>query len=159
MHKHLQGHPGLAADRTDLVERQFAGQHDPFHAQSLGHIDALGARQGHLRRGVDRQLGAHGPHQLQHAQVLDQHGVDAQFGQRADRLFDLRQLARKGQRIDGHVTAHPALMQQGQHVGQFFEGEIDGPVPRVKADLQTKINGVRAVFDRSPNAIAVPGGS
>ena len=80
---------------ADLVDRQLAGQHDALDAQRLGHADALGAGERHLRRGVNRQVGADRANQPHEPQVLHEHGIDARRGQPHDGLFDRRQLARK----------------------------------------------------------------
>jgi hypothetical protein len=156
MDEGLQCHMRPGTDRTDFVDGQFASQNDAFHPQLLGHCDAFRTGQRHLRRGVDRQVRTHGSHQLQHTQVLDQDRVDARLRQRADGLFDHRQLAGKGQRVQRHVPSHAALVQQAHHVRQFFEREIDRTVPGIKADLQTEIHCVRAILDRRQHAITVP---
>ena len=82
--------------------------------------------------------------------------VDARLGQRSHGVLDRRQLAGESQRVERHVAPQSAAVQESHHLGQFFEAEIDGPVPGVKADLQTEIDRIGPVFDRGPDAVPIP---
>jgi hypothetical protein len=62
LHFNTRGSVNLA----NLVDRQLAGQHDALDAESFHRTNALGAGERHLRRSVDRQIGAdraNEPHQ------------------------------------------------------------------------------------------------
>jgi hypothetical protein len=74
------------ADGADLVERQFARQHDAADAKLLRQRDALGAGDAHLRAAVDRPGGAICVRQLGDAHILHDDGVGARRGDRGQGL-------------------------------------------------------------------------
>ena len=91
VHEHLERHRRLPTDRHDLVDRELPREHHPLAAELLSQCDRLGARHGHLRRGVQRQIGADAAHELRRTHVLHEHGIDASRRHGFDHLCEIGQ--------------------------------------------------------------------
>ena len=149
---------GLPANGGDLGDREFPRQHHPPHAQRLDLADALGAAEGHLGRGVQRQLGAEPVDQPQQAEVLHQHGIDARRHGQPHGLLGLLQFVAEDQRVERQISFDAAGAEEGHQFGQFGGGEVDGPGPGVEAALQAEIHGIGPVFHGGLGAVPIAGG-
>src|SRR6185436_2875919 len=143
---------GLRVDLADFVDRELAGQHDALNSQLGGNADAFGAGERHLRGGVNGKIGADGADQSHEAEILDQDGVDARFGEAYDGTFDGFQLRREDERVERDVAADAAAVEVTYHLGQVVQMEIGGTGPGVETRFETKVNRVGAVFDGSRDA-------
>ena len=83
---------------------QLAGQDDARATQLAGERDPFLARDRHLGRRVDLEIGRDRADQAGQPQVLNDHGVNTGRGQLADRDFEVGQLAGKGQRVQGRCS-------------------------------------------------------
>ena len=105
---------------------------------------------------MDLEIWRDGPDQPDQTQVLHDDGVDAGRRQVANGGLQLGELARKHQRVQRHVAAHAAPMQQGHHFGQLRAFEVRSANPSVMP-LEAEIDRVGAVLDRGDQARPVAG--
>ena len=158
VHEHLQRHRRGPADLNDLRDRKLAGHDDPLHPERLGQRDALGARQRHLRGGVQWEVGTDPPDKPGRAHVLHEHGVDARLRHRDDHLLEVCQLVCKNERVERGIALEPAAVQRLHQPRQIPGGEIGGPGAGVEADVEAEIDGVGPVLDGRADAVPIPGG-
>ncbi len=158
VHEDLDREPGSTADPGDLGQRELAGEDDARTAQLARQPDPLGARDRHLGRGVDLQVGRQGADQPGQAEVLDDHRIDPRFDQVAERFLQVGQLAGEDQGVEGDVSPDPPAVQQAHDLGEVGAVEVGGAGAGV-VPLEAKVNGVRAVLDGCDQACPIPGRS
>ena len=128
-------------------------------AKRLGHADALGAGERHLRRGVHGPIGAEGVNQPRGPQVLHQHGIDPGGDGLSGGKLQCRQLVVEDERVERDVALHAAAVQVAHQRGEFVGGEVDGPGAGVQAAAEAEIDGIGAVFHGGRAQAASPAGA
>ena len=152
----LQADAGLGVDLGDLADRQLAGQHHSLEPQRLRHGKALGAGQGHLGRGVHRQLGADLADQPGQSEVLHHHGIGPRRGHAPHGLFQPRKLAGENHRIQRDVSLEPATAEEIHHFGQLYQVEVGRPGTRVEARVESEVDRVGPIFHGRTKTIPIP---
>ncbi len=147
----------MGCEQGDLVEGQLAGEDDAGGTQLVGEAKAFEAGDGHLGRGVDRQLGGDGADQAAEAEILDDEGVGAGLGDLADQGFGGVQLAGEEKGVECDVAQDAVAVESGERVGKSFDGEIGGAGAGV-VGLQAEIDGVGSIFDGGAEADGIAGG-
>ncbi len=142
-----------------MGDRKFPRQHHPAHAQRRGFIDTLGAAEGHLGRGVQRQLGAQPADQPQQPEVLHQHGVHAGRHGQPHHALGLLQFVAEDQRIERQVALHPADVEERHEFGHFGGCEIDRSRTGVQPALQSEVHRIGPVGHRRPAQSQSPAGA
>ncbi len=155
MDEHLQRHRRLPADRQDLGDREFAGEHDPLHPQPLGERDRLSARERHLRGAVEGEARADLPDERGRADVLHEHGIDAGGRHRFDHLCEFSQFVGEHERVERGVALEAAQVEHLHQRRQVVERKIRRAGPGVEPALQAEIHGIGPVFDRGPGTVPV----
>ena len=143
-------------DLFNLLERTFAREHDQAATQFAGELDAAGAGDRHLRRGMDREIGRKLADQPADANVLHDGGINARRDNRAQILFGFGQFVGKHERIESDITFDAAPVQELHQIRQVGFGEIARAHPGVEL-LQAEINRIRAVFDGGARAFPIAG--
>ena len=77
MHECLDRHVRFGANRSNLVNRKLARDDNTLDAELLGEFDCFGTGHRHLRRSVERQVGADLASQPSDSDVLDQNRINA----------------------------------------------------------------------------------
>ncbi|OGQ11151.1 MAG: hypothetical protein A2138_26285 [Deltaproteobacteria bacterium RBG_16_71_12] len=157
MHEHLELDVGGGADGRQLGERQLARHHDARGTEARGQRDRRRVGAGHLRRGVQRQLGSHGPCQAHHPQILHDDRVDAGGGRGADGALDLAELVIEHQRVERQVALDAGLVQHAEHARQLTEREVGGARARVEG-LHAEVHRVGPGSHRGVQTLLVAGG-
>ena len=147
----------LAVNPADFIDRQFSRQDHSFNSELFRNGNALGTGERHLRRSMDPQILSDLAYQSRDAQILHQHGIDGSQGQSPDDGLHLRQLIRKRQCIERHVSSDTASMQVEHDIGDVVQVEIRRSGSGVKAVFQAEINRIRAILDRRAQAVPVAG--
>ena len=157
MDERLQRHVGLRRDLTDLFEREFACEHDSLNAQFLRDLNPFRARQSHLRRGVNRQVGTDRTNQPRRTKILHEHCINTSFGRDADDSLNFRQLVGEDQRVERQITLHTTLVQQPHQFGKLFLANVRRASPRVETGVESEVNGIRPVLHRRASTLNVAG--
>ena len=158
MHKHLQRHRRLAANRDDLVDGELPSHDHPLHAELLREADALGAGQCHLRRGVQREIRTDRLDEPGGTDILHEHGIDARLGDGDDHLFELGEFIAEDKGVEGGIALQPAAVERAHQTWEIVDREVRGAGPGIETGVETEVDGVGAIFDRGTHAIPVTGG-
>lgn len=151
-HLDLQAH---LRDALDLLERALAGGDDARHARRPGKGRAAGGGDGHLRAGVQVQLGEAGPKERGDAQVLNDGRVDAGRNGLAHDGVDLVHLLVAHEGVDRHIELDAALVAV---VGGLLERravKVCGAGARAEQPA-AHIDRVRAVLHRGHERLHLP---
>ena len=116
MHERFQRHVSFFIDRADFFDGKLSRQNDSFDTKFRRNFDALSTGQRHLRRGVNRQIGASRADQSSEANVLYQNRVDTCFGEFSNQKLDDFQLAWKCQRVESNVAFDASPMHEVHQV-------------------------------------------
>jgi hypothetical protein len=159
VHEDLELEVGPLVDARDLLDRQLARQdraHDPEPPRELA---ALGRRDRHLRRGVQRQPRHDLLREPRDAEVLHDRRVRARLVDPAQLLARERQLLLEDERVERDVALHAAPVQLGHHCAEAVEREVGRASARVESVLQPEVDRVGAVLDGGAQALEVAGRS
>ena len=99
------------ANSVDLSQCQLAGENHARAAQVAGECNSRGARDGHLRRGVDFKVRSDGANEPNETQVLHDDGVDSGGRQFANGSLEIEKLAGEHQRVQCDIAAHTATVK------------------------------------------------
>ena len=138
----------------DFGGAAFTGKHRAGHALIAAEADASRVVNRHLRAGVDGQIREAAPRHPQHAQILHQHRIHADFTQQPQHIHDPRHLAVLNQRIDGHMDTHMMQMCEPHGIPQLLLIEIARARPRRIRGIP-QIHRVRARRHRTPERIPI----
>ena len=139
-----------------LRDRDFAAEDGERGAETAGVIDARRARDRHLRRSVDREVGGDPADEAADAGVLDDGGINAGRDDRAEGTRGFGQFVREDQRIEGHVALDPAAVQVSHELRQVGLFEVLGPDAGVEA-TDAEEHRIGAVLDRRADAVPFAG--
>ena len=138
----------------DFGGAAFAGKHRAGHALIAAEANASRVVNRHLRAGVNGQIREAAPRHPQHAQILHQHRIHADFTQQPQHIHDSRHLAVLNQRIDSHMDTHMMQMGEPHGVPQLLHIEIARACPRRIRGIP-QIHRVRARRHRTPERIPI----
>ena len=138
----------------NLANGTFPGEHHQIAAKLARKVHAGRACHGHLRRGVNRKVGRDLADDPADADVLNDGGIDTGRDDRADVLHRIGDLILEHQRVERHVAAHAAPVQELHQPGQGGFGKVMGAHPRVEP-VETEIDGVRAILHRCLGAFPI----
>lgn len=141
----------------DLFDGAFPGKDDQIAAEFAGEFDAGGARDGHLRRGVDGKIRRELANEPGNADVLNDCGIHAGGDDAAQIISGVRELVFEDERVEGDVAADAAAMQEFHQARQVGLGEIMRAHSGVEF-VETEIDRVSAVFDGGFGAFPIAGG-
>jgi hypothetical protein len=131
---------------------------DAGDAQLPGELRALGARDGHLRGGVDLHRRRQRAGQQRHRGVLHDDGVDAGGGAGSQEPLEHRQLVLEDDGVQRDVGAGPGAVHLVDDGGQRLRREVGGPRARVEALVEAEVDGVGLGRQRGREAVGVTGG-
>ena len=154
----LDGDAG-GGDDADFIEGQFAREGDLAEAPALRGPGAFEVVEGHLGAGVQGQVRGDRPGEARHAEVLDDEGVRAAFGCRADGVRELRDLGLGHQRVERDEDLAPSRLdvREVNEFSQFVCGEIDGLGARGEGS-ESAVDGVRAMAEGRMSGFGASGG-
>ena len=149
---HRAGRIGMK--EPDLAHRVLTGDHGAVEMQQpVGKGERLRRGDCHLRRGVEMQVGHHGPGHRGEAEVLHDDRVDPRVTKEPELLRRVREFAGKNERVESHETPHPVGVEEVHQLRQVLLGEVICSKPRIEA-WHAKEDRVRPV--RHGGARAVP---
>ena len=143
----LDWHVGRRRHFANVVEREFAGQHDALDAKFTHIGDAARLGQRHLRGSVDVQSGYEALDQPNQADVLHDHRVDAVLGDRFYILDNGGEFIGEDQRVERNEALHVAIVQKSDDSRQFVRPEIGGAMPGIEL-RQTEVNRIGPIRRR-----------
>ena len=150
---------GALREEPDLLDGQLARQDDAGDPELLRDTGSLGAGDGHLRRGVERELRADRAGEPQRAQILHEDGVGSRAGNGRERLLGERKLAVEDQGVEGDESLDSLAMEEIEDARQILDGEVVRARPRVEAAAQAEIDGIGAGRHRRTQALLISRGS
>src|SRR5262249_38847994 len=100
-------------DVADFFKRQFAGQHHALEPQPVQGVRPGAIMDAQLRAGVQFQVWKMFSHQVIDAQVLNDKGIDADLGQRCDRVDQFGEFVLANQGVDGDENPTSRLQTVG----------------------------------------------
>ena len=139
---------GPFPDLPDFFQTEFPGQDNPFEAEVLQPVHAVGRHDGHLRGGMQRYVRGRRAGQGSHAQVLDNKGIHAGA---APELYELQRflaLLIPYQGVQGQMDLGAAEMGEGDCIAQGILRKIGRGAPRIQG-TRTEIDRVRTAVHRS----------
>ena len=102
------------------------------------------------------KVGRDRPDQSGEPQILHDHGVDASRCQQPHLPLELGHLAGKDQRVERHIAANAAPVQESHDLGQIGAIEVMSANAGV-VTLKTEVNGIGAVFHGGRQALSITG--
>ena len=150
--------PGLAGDLGDFVQTALAREHNPLESQRLGLQRAVQRVNGHLGRGVQRQVGRTGADQPGHAQILHDQRVRARFVEKTHIVHRPIQLAVERDDIEGDVGLDAPDAAVADGLGHLLPREVLRAPAGVEG-AEAHIDGVRARLHGRAHALERAGRS
>ena len=157
MHESLHLDVRSLAHLGDLADAELAADDDALAPELARELRALGARDAHLRRAVDGEVGGGAADERDEADVLDDDRVHARARDRAHQALRLSKLLVEHEDVHRDVAADAALVQERDDVGELLDVEIRRPGARVE-EVQAEVHRVRARLHRRAHLRPTPGG-
>ena len=146
----------LLLEDPDLLEGQFPGRHDPFHAEPLEKAHGFRPRDRHLRRRVERKARAPLMEPGQNTDVLHDRSVQPLFVQVLRETDSLLQFALFCEDIERQVHFFAENMGLPDGSDDVFPGKVLRVRPRAEF-LAAQIHGVRTCFHRAEKSLPASG--
>ena len=105
---------------------------------------------------MERQIGAAGPQQPGHPDVLDEHRIDPTGRHLPGQALEFPEFPVEGQGVERGVAAKAVAVEGFDDPGEVGDGEIRRPNASVVAAVEAKIDGVGPIFDRRADAVPIP---
>ena len=138
---------GLLGNPSDLGNRKFPRQDDPFDPQFPHEFHPAGVGQRHLGGTMNRQRRGQFADQRHQPQVLHNDRIDPRPGDGGQVFGGSVEFTREHQRVERDIAPHTERAQQAHRLGERFEGEIGGPMAGVEV-VQPEIDRIGPVVDR-----------
>jgi hypothetical protein len=139
----------------DLAHRVFAGDDGAVEIEkAMGEVERLGRGDRHLRRGVEMQIGHHGPGHRGEPEILHDDRVHTCVAEEPQLLRRILEFLGKNERVEGNEPPHPVGVEEVHQLRQVLRREIVRPDPRVEAG-HAEIDRIRPVRHGSARAVPV----
>ena len=140
----------------NFLERTLARQHDKVAAEFARKLHTTGAGDGHLRRGMNREVGREPADQPANADILHDGRVHSGGDDGAQILLGLGHLVGEHERVEGDVALDAAPMEELHQLRQVGLGEIPRAHPGVELS-QAEVDRIGAVLDGSFRTFPIAG--
>ena len=147
----------MGADMADLLEGEFAREHDAREAELRERPHALEAADRHLRARVERQVGHRLMGDTRDAEVLHEHGVGARLVEEAQVVPEGLHFLICHDRVDRHVDGDLSQVCEVDGLAQRLAVEVTCIGARAEG-IARQVNRIRAVLHRRNECLAAAGG-
>ena len=136
------------SDGGDVVDGQLPRQHHRPSPEGLRREPrAVGIRDGHLRRRVERQGGRDGMQPGRETNVLHNQTVDAGGLGGHGEFLGLLHFRLEHQHVDAHVALEAGHVQALHELWQLLDPKVHSPRASIEASRATKVDGVGSCLD------------
>ena len=153
VHKALESEPRhLGPNRSDIIERIFAREHDALYTELLHHTRTAAVVHGHLRGAVNLKARVRALNEAHQPNILHNRGVDPPINTLAQMKEGVLDFVRLHEDVEREIHPRATLVRDQAGLLKIVEGQLGAFVTRVEL-LDTEVYGVGAIRDRRTNGV------